>query len=61
MTESVRSLKTNASFQKGLIPIGNTDLSLPVTAQMSTTVKMIERIIARNMIAKRGEIRISSE
>lgn len=61
ITVSVRSLKTKASFQKGLIPMGKTDLSLPVTAQMSMTVKMMDSPMAAIMTAKRGEVHISSK
>lgn len=58
---SVRSLKTKASFQKGLMPMGNTDLSVPVTAQMSMMVKIMDRAIAAIMTANRVEVRISSK
>lgn len=54
-------MKTKASFQKGLIPIGKLDLRVPVTAQMSIIVKTIERTIASIMIPKRGEMYISSK
>ena len=61
MTESVRSLKTKASFQKGLMPTGSMDWKASVTAQMSIMVKIMERTMARSMTAKRGEMYISSK
>lgn len=54
-------MKTKESFQKGLIPIGRTDLSVSVTAQISIIVKIMERTIASIMIPKRGEMYISSK
>ena len=61
MTESVRSLKTKASFQNGLIPMGMLALKRSVTAHMSMIVKTSDRIIAISMIAKRGEKHINSK
>jgi len=60
MTESVRSLKTNAIFQKGLMPMGILALNWSVTAQMSTIVNTMEISMARSMTAKRGDVRMSS-
>jgi hypothetical protein len=44
-----------------LMPIGKTDLSVPVFAQISMTMKIMDNPMAAIMIAKRGEVHINSK
>lgn len=43
------------------MPTGRIDLNASVTEQMSTMVKIMEKIMAMSMMPKRGEMYMSSK